>query len=160
LVSPGEAQLLQVTPREREKLQYLRNIIAGIHAFQEDFKEYRTEILLSSSTELDRKINWTGISNFLAPDVVLVTATSPDNNKGKFQGVWEYPIYAITASGIMVDLKRPFEIQVTESRHKAKADAVSTLKSLRGIISTYDNRKKANAMGLLERLERVMIPKN
>lgn len=159
LVSPGEAQHLEVTGKERDKLEFLRRILDGIHVFQDDFAAYRTSVLAGDGIKLDRKINWVGITNYLAPEVVLVTATSPDNARDGFSGVWEYPIYAITMSGITLDLKRPWTLSVTESRHRAQADAVSVLNSLRSIISTFDERKRKNCLMLLERLQKIMIPK-
>jgi hypothetical protein len=160
LVSPGDVQHLEVTGKEREKLQFLRTILDGVHSFQDDFATYRTSVLASDGIKLDRKINWIGISNYLAPEVVLVTALSPDNAKDGFSGVWEYPIYAITMSGNSLDLKRPWVLGVKESRQRAKTDAVSMLNSLKGIILTFDERKKENCLMLLNRLQKIMVPKS
>lgn len=159
MVSPGEEQVIEVTGRARDKLNILKAVIDGIHSFQDDFAIYRTNVLADHGVKLDRKINWIGLANHLSPEVVLVTATSPDNAKDGFSGVWEFPIYAITSSGISIDLKRPWSLSVTESRHKAKTDAVSALSSLKGIILTFDERKKENCLMLLSRLEKIMVPK-
>jgi hypothetical protein len=88
LVSPGEAQVIEVTGHARDKLMVLKAVIDGIHAFQNDFAIYRTNVLANHGVKLDRKINWVGLANHLSPEVVLVTATSPDNNKDGFSGVW------------------------------------------------------------------------
>lgn len=160
MVSPGAEQSIEVTERERMKLVYLKGIIDGIHRFQDDFSTYRSEILGRDGILLDRHINWIGVSNYLTPEVVLVMAKSPDNAKGGFSGVWEYPIYAITMSGHSIDLKRPWSLSVKVSRQRAKTDASSQLNSLKELILAFDERKKANCLMLLHQLEKIMVPKS
>lgn len=149
-----------VTPREREKVVYVKNIVDGLVKVAHAFDEHRTQEFGLKQVALDRKINWQQIGNYVAPELVLVLVTSPDNHKDRFKGVWDYPKYLIiTSSGSLIDLDEHYVLNTTESRQRAKSDSVAAINSLRGTLNSFDARKRGNLMRHLEILEKALVPK-
>jgi hypothetical protein len=157
LVSSDGVQQPTVTAKEYQKLQYIQVILDGIHSFQDEFASTRFETLAAKGIHLDRRINWNSVSNYLAPEVVLVTATSPDDRKGPMEGVWEFPVYAITMSGNTINLQKPFEPLVASGVERANHDVYDALNLIETAISRLDESRKENAMRQFQPIKRILV---
>lgn len=114
---------IEVDPRTREKLIYLKNIMDGFAKIAGEFDVFRAEKVRDDRVVLERKVYWNTVANYLAPDVILVTSTGSENHKNPFSGAWETPKFAIIKSGAVIDLDRHFVLSTKENRQRAKSDA-------------------------------------
>jgi len=150
LVSEG---VIEVSAREKGKLDYLFASIVAYDEVYRDFKAWRQDVAFGHGITVDARIDWRSVANYCAPHVLVML--THDKTGSEFE---DFPLYAVLPeSGHTLRLESVESITVTVSDDtKVEVAALGALQALDTYILSLDSGKKENAVKQLRILQRIL----
>lgn len=136
---------------ESKKLQYLLALKRCLNVLNPDFSTFEFGVALESGYRPGRRIDWSSVMRYCAPEIVVVMVTDPDREKNHF----DFPGYAIIPRiERVVDLSFA-EPSDTTGRSNRDATAES-LTYLRATASRLEGDARSRAIKHVDILTRML----